>query len=526
LTSDLNWLNRITRDNKGIWGIECPRGVLLSAEKISNSWPSSVEIGFFNIFSECGVLFFNADSGGVAEKDFSKIVKKVLDTAVENFRQSVCIVIGEFHNAGVFEQCSLIKTARSLQESNSSLSLQFVFIGKWNYFNFRFQYREINGHTSSPPAESKNILHVPPWNNKNLLSLLQTRQLVANPSEFDLVACEFVVEQTAGDEFLIRCVVEDLKSHDGEWTKNIEQVLSELISSNRVIQEITERVRALGPTERSELIKLLRVHRLVRPYDSIKSEQLWLEGLAQRSKLEGGKCCIQIAGPLINTIVRRILAGEESEAYFSPGQICFEREAISTAAYRRISQIENLLRNLIISLWYADLGDKWEENLKATKTSSYNREDESTYVKLILDQLRSELVASGVGIDINKSSLLTEDINPIAQRQVSIFESARNWQKRQLENHGVELADNNTMHFLTTEALCAVFCNKKNGLHGVNKPFNKDFLINTLTEYTAIRSAVAHNQPIKLNTITRLDSLQRKFDDIITVFADNNISTN
>jgi len=129
--------------------------------------------------------------------------------------------------------------------------------------------------------------------------------------------------------------------------------------------------------------------------------------------------------------------------------------------------------------------------------------------------IRSEL---GITSECSKVEPTTQVGSGRAQK--TIFDSAENWQNRQRENHAFELSHDNLMHFLTTGELVGVLESKKSGLHGTGKPFTKKNLMAALDEYIAIRSAVAHNQPIKLSTISRLDGLQRKFIDWLTVYAD------
>jgi hypothetical protein len=524
MTPNLDWLKRLSRNNKGIWGIEYPLGTFPQVECITKSLPPSCEIKVLYVSKDDEGINFSASSQGPLKLCFSEIVELVSVEASENRRLSMCIIVENFHNASVIEQCNLIKTARSIQESKTSLSCQFIFLGSWGYYSFRSAYREIYGHTSSPPAESKNILRVPSWSTNDVLELLSKQGLTttAVPSEIDIVASDFLIEQTGGDEFLIRKAIEHLKEQEGKWPNDIEQVLDELVLAPDVIDQITLRIEALEGRPKSELIKLLHFQRLIREYESIDCEQLWLAGLVQCQKLEGGKQFIQIAGPLINTIVRRVLESEKSISLAPPNYLCFEREAISTAAYRRVAQIENMLRNLIVSRGYIEHAENWSVKLAAIKTPARGREDHEEIIKLVTNLVKSELLSIGIGKKNSETETEPASVTgPAARtRQTNVLESARDWQKRQREHHGVELADDNLMHFLTTESLESVLLNKNNGFFGDGNPFKKEYLVTALEEYRAIRSAIAHNQPIKLITISRLDDLQRRFTDWLTVCAD------
>ncbi len=518
MSKNLNWLKRLNNDQKGIWGIEYPIGTNFNAECIFNSFRSNCETEIFYAVKIDEVLKFRDSLDQLVEPNISEIFKNISEKEKYN-NHSIRIVITDFHNANIKQQCNLIKIARSIQESSES-SCQFIFCGHWSYYAFSREYKNIHGHTSSPPAQSKDILHHPPLCRNDVIHLLDKERIIGNfPSELDLIASDFFIEQTAGDEFLIYEGIKFLKNYEGKWTENIEQVLNELVSAQDVIQEINKRINTLEESEKLELLKLIRFHYLVRDYESAVSEKLWLAGLTQRQKLpgQGGKYFIYIASPLINTLVRHILGNEKPEYVAPPNYLCFERKAISTAAYQRISRIENMLRNLIVSDYYIKSGNELYENLKSVKVSSYIPEEQEDLIKLVLFHIRSEL---NINLDRDKTEKINDTTSSVRALKIDLFESAKDWQNRQRATHAIELAQDNIMHFLTTESLTKVLNNKQNGFYGEGKPFRKEFLATAMKEYTSIRSAVAHNQPIKLSTISRLDDLERKFIDWITVFAD------
>lgn len=522
MTPNLDWLNRLHRDNKGIWGIEYPLDTSPDVECLAKSLSPNCEFKVLYVVNDVERIKFRDSSEGLLEASFFEIVETVSNQAQENDRQSICIIVEDFHNANTSDQCNLVKKARSIQESKTDLSCRFIFLGCWSYFSMRAAYRDIHGHASSPAAELKNILRFPSWSSSDVLELLDKERFMnmANPSEIDFVASHFLVEQTSGDEFLIRKAIEHLKDLGGKWPNDIEQILDELVVAPDVIERITARINSLSSNSKSELIKLLRFHKLVRDHESIDCEYLWLAGLVQCQKLEGGKQFIQIAGPLINTVIRSILVNEESISLPPSNYLCFEREAISTAAWRRVSQIENMLRNLIVSEGYVEKSEDWTIKLKAIKTSSRGREEHEELIKLILKNVKLELLSIGLEAKNSENESTSLPSSPDRKSQTSVLESAQDWQKRQSDHHGVELINDNLMHFLTTENLESVLLHKKNDFCGKDKLFKHEYLVTALEEYRAIRSAIAHNQPIKLNTISRLDNLQRKFADWLTVFAD------
>ena len=518
MTHNLEWLSKLNRASKGIWGIEYPHGASLDPNCILKASPKNCEGEVVHIVNANGNIQFGDNGQGIFESDFQIIVERVLAAAAENHRTSVTIVIMDFHNANVDEQCAIMKKARSIHETPRSLSLKFVFCGRWSYYAFCAAWKtnpKYNSH--SPPIDSKDTLHVPPLVPDDVLKLLGEQRLVElYPSDIDLVAADFLVEQTGGDEFLISQAGEYLEDQRGSLTSDIEQVLNQLVPNQIVSDEITERINSLEPQSKSELIKLLRVQRLVRKFDSIESEQLWLAGLVQYKDLGGGKQCIQISSPLINKVIRGILESKKTGCIVPPDFLCFESEVISKAAYPKIAQIENTLRNLIVSEWYTEMGDKWSEKLRKIKDKPRELEQKEE----LRETIRSEIKAMGLVSESTEVKPTTSDGSFMRPPKPTILENALKLQKNKRDTHAFELSDDSLMHFLTTDNLANVLEHKEYGLCGKDKPFNRELLMAALDEFIEIRSAVAHNQPLKLSTISRLNDLHRKFVDWLTVFAD------
>lgn len=516
------WLKRLNSSRSGLWSIVCPTGSSFQAESLVASSPRDVEAVFLSITRDADSLTLRHETRAVRTSEIKQLLASCERDATEAGRCSIRVLIGNFHEAPTDVQCALIKSARGIQETATQVSWQFVFCGRWSYYAFRAAYLEIHGHTSSPPAHSKDVLQPPVLTADDVLALLSDRRLMAAyPSEIERIAAEYLIEQTAGDEFLIGEAIHHLEQIGHTWTAHIEQVVVELAQSSVIIDAVSARLHSLDVNARSELDKLLRVQRLIRNIDSIEAEQLWLAGLARRRDLGSGKQCVHLAGPLTNIILRRILHIQSPGSVALPEDLCFEREAIAAAAYRKISQIEIMLRNLVVAFWYAEAGDKWTERLVGIKTLSRDQEEAEDVPKLTAELVWSKLVAIGLAPqELPKDE--TQHPHPRKERRKeSILESASDWQNRQRNHHAVELSCYNLMQFLTTEALMSILVNKRDGLHGHGKPFSrKEYLVTALEEYIAIRSAVAHNQSMKLSTILRLDDLHRRFVEWLTVYAD------
>jgi len=516
MTHNIDWFAKLRRDSKGIWGVSSQRSSSRGGPCISSYTPENCETEEVHIVSNDGVSEFKTSDQMSVEMDLLQVADKIAKYAHEFDRSSVRIIVHDFHNANEKDQCSLIKTARSIQETASRLTYQFIFCGAWSYYNFCEHYYEINDKTTSPAAEYKNMVFVPPMSNVDLCQLLISKRIISRATELDKIACDLLIEQTAGNDYLISKAIEYLEDKTGLWVNNIEQVINELIVAPEVIQYFRDGINTLDLKAKDELSKLLHVHRLVRPSESIITEQLWLAGIVRINNLEGNFQLIQISGALINHVIRNIALSVGLNDCAPPKDLCLEGHIISSAAYRKVAEIENILRCLVVSDWYGKLGEKWVDNLEMTKTPPHQSENEEL-INLVLKCMREEFPK------LHESDDLTNDKTiPPKKRKNSqtILVSAKDWQKRQNEHHGVVLAKNNLMHFLTTESLELVLRTKKVGLVGPDKIFTKDYFTTTMEEYRSIRSAVAHNQPLMLVTISRLDDLLRKITEWLTVFVD------
>lgn len=521
MNNSFDWLARLNRDRKGIWGVLNQHDSVRGGSCVSLTTPSDFEKKDIDIFIDDDKTLFKDEENVFYELDLTKLAKNISNSATDMGRSCVRIVVNSFHIANEVEQSTLIKTARSIQEENSDISFQFIFCGNWSYFSFCDYYFNIHGKTSSPAAEYKNILYVPAKNSNDVLEMLMSSNIVAQPTEIDEIACGLIIEKTYGNDFLVSKVLEYLRDESGSWINNIEAVLENLIVAPDVIESIKRKVKSLDSDSKNELQKLLRVHRIVRNNDSIAIEKLWLSGLIKRTNFKNNKQLIQISGSLVNSILRNISTDVGLEHCANADDLCLDGTAISSFAYNKVAEIENLLRCLIVSEWYIDMRDSWPENLNKIKTPSFENQEQEELINLVLGCMKLEFPILNQYTESTTESSEAPDKPRVKRKHEGLFESAKNWQKRQEEHHGVDLAKNNFMHFLTTENLDKVLVDKKVGLARDGAIFNKINLQSTLEEYKAIRSAIAHNHPITLTTINRLDVIMDKITGWITTYVDN-----
>lgn len=222
---------------------------------------------------------------------------------------------------------------------------------------------------------------------------------------------------------------------------------------------------------------------------------------------------LEIASPVIEAVIRKYEPSCKSDRTASSDEVCFRRNSIATAAYGRVADIENLLRNVIVEEFRSQNGRDWMVKLAETKTRGNYQED---LEEIIQSLLRKNYSLEPIVAEPTKSEI---EINR-KHRDVTILDSAKEWQLRQRNNHAVSLHNDNLMHFLTTESLIGVLEGKRNKFYGEDGIFNRENLLNALGEYASIRSAVAHNQPIKLSMILKLDDLLARFVKWLTTHAD------
>ena len=522
MISSFDWLDRLNRDSKGIWGVSTQLNSKRGGQCVSDSSPADCEVEDINIVNIDGVNKLQSSKQNATDMNLKPLAENALSLANEFERSFVRIVIHNFHIANEEEQCSLIKESRAIQEASIKTSFQFVFCGQWSYFSFCKSYSKIYGKTSSPAAEYKNILSVPRISLKDVKLLLLQKNLISSQvTEIESIACEFLIECTSGNEFITDKAIEYINDSDGTLVENVEQVIDELMVSPDVMKYVNDGVNILDQDSKTELSKLLQVHRLIRNKDSSITERLWVAGLVEYTNLTGNKHQVKIAGPIINTILRKIATSVGLRTCAPAKDLCLESNVISALVYRKVAEIENLFRCLIVSVWYEELGENWHDNLERVKTPAHSKSENEELVNLVLRCMKEEFPQ--LNSDPNNDDLLDKPKSSSRNkpRHEGILDSAKNWQSRQNDHHSVELGKNNLMHFLTTEALKSVLMSKHSGMAGEGKIFtDKEFLHSTLNEYLVMRSAVAHNQPIMLATISRLDVSLRKITDWISVFID------
>ncbi|MGV8898660.1 MAG: hypothetical protein ACOH2B_05350 [Burkholderiaceae bacterium] len=514
-------ISRIKKSGKGLWGFECPEGARFDPEVFLGDHNSSCTIETLSIRNGSVGRYFESCGKPIgAELELEDFATNGKTKARQQGFEKVRIVITDFHTASEEEQYQILCEARRIQEQERSISFQFIVCGRWSHYLVKAHHDQ-HGSSLSPPTDSKNASQVPYANEENILTELCHRGIVGTvPTDLDKIGCAFLLEQTGGDWFLVRQAIDRVNS--SPWTDSIEQHINELESSPDVFEEVSRRLRIVSDDSQAELKLLLRTHRLLRPIGRMESEELWLVGLARKTRRSGGEMVLEIASPVIDAVTRQILSKNECGLARS-NEICYRRTSIAIEAYRRVADLENLLRNIIVAEWRFQHEDKWKEKLAGNKTPARGHENEQEIA--IIEALRLPLLQAGydlVRLEQSQEKSNNESTEkPQKRKTETLLSAANNWQSRQQNNHSIRLQNDNTMHFLTTESLVGILEDKKNHFHGIEgQMFKKQELHSALEEYTAIRAAVAHNQPLKLSMIAKLDNLLERFLKWLTVYAD------
>lgn len=520
-------IEKISKSGKGLWGIECPEGTKFDPNVIRDFNDTGYVLEFLRVAKGKIDCHFISDEGPVDTcNTLEFFARRGKEAATQDGCSKVQIIITDIHVVTAEEQYKILSDARRIQEEERDFRFQFIVCGRWSHYLIK-EYHDQNCSALSPPTESKNAIQLSYASEENILDELNSRGVLGTaPNFLDRVGCTFLIEQTGGDWFLIQQVIERIDT--SPWTDSIEQHIKELESSPEVCDEVARRIAIICDSSKTELDQLLKTHRLLRPMGKKASEELWLAGLARKIRRTGGGVVLEIASPVVDAVVRKIL-GSSNKKIARASEICYKRNSVAVEAYRRVAEIENLLRNIIVSEWRCQCEDKWVDKLAGNKTPAreYKEDDEVEIVRLFREPLRQ------VGFELTRIKKIDGDSKDTSSESVpkrkmdTLLDAANDWQRRQQKNHAIRLQNDNVMHFLTTESLKGILVDKKNGFYGDGRDkrmFKKEELYSALDEYVAIRAAVAHNQPLKLSMITKLDDLTERFLNWLTVYADQSDS--
>ncbi|MCG9736456.1 hypothetical protein L1D51_21100, partial [Pseudoalteromonas shioyasakiensis] len=476
---DNQWLQKVNADNKGIWGVLTQRFSTRGADCLYKVTQRDFhkEILDISIDHDTNELIIKFEEKCFNYSTYDDLIYDIKSVADEFKKNKIRLIFRDFHIANDEQRYNLLKKSRALHESCSGVSLQFIFCGEWSYFEYKNYFENSDKRTISPSAEYKNIVEVPQVECPEIEKLLFDQRLISsNPSYAEKVLIEYLRESTDGNEFLLGQVIEALTLEDGNIVENAERVISELSSSNKVIEYVTNVTNQLSDEERLEINKLLFAHKLIRPGDCRHSEKLWIFGLVKKEKVGSNKQLISISNKIFDKALRNINTIIDKKVCMPPENVCFNLNVIAREVFKKVAAIENLLRNIAVSVWYEEFGENWKKQLNRAKTPFKQNTETIELISLVLQCVRDEFPH----LDNNDKSELSNSKEPHTIQRSSnttVLESANDWMTRVRQDSNIELSEANIMHFLTSESLKSVYTNKNSHLHGDKKLFkNKNEL--------------------------------------------------
>ena len=424
-------------------------------------------------------------------------------------------IFTQYGNLSIEAQCSVLRDTRAAREQNADFTVQTIISGVWNFFRVQEHWKKHHDELS-PAPDRKHVFFQSRPDCEDILSRLITAKLVSDPpSNFDKVCAEMLTEVTGGDGFILDYITSSLKAQHLHL-EAVESTLAQTVESGELIVLLKRRTAKLG-VEAWELLLSILNHQFVSRLDhDVDAEDLRLAGLIM-ARFAGIQKRLAVSSPIIERILR------DKWAYIGAGQPPVYRGndlaraglARNAAAYRLVAHIENTLRNLIV-LSLSNQED-WTERLDRVHVDAPGN---FTISNELLGILRQVLESSGYRGDAFEAAFQAafagmEGDAPEVQAQkknpkVSVVESARNWRSRVKSSTILELAGDSLVYFLTTANLSTILLNEKQKIYP--EAFQRIFpdrheLLNMIEQYRVIRDAVAHNQPISLATVKRLENI-------------------
>jgi len=438
--------------------------------------------------------------------------------AKEDGQTMIRCVITNFDKLSVDGQCLVFRKTRAVREAARNFTLQTVVCGSWNFFRMQDYWKK---HLSSlsPVPDRKQVFFDGTRGREAVLEMLREAGCVSYPpSHLEEVCAEALLEVTGGDLFLLSYIVGLIRTQR-QRLEDFETVIGHVREAGEVSDEIFNRAKRMGPGAWAILSTVVRQQVVTRPERDIDAEELRLGGFIAVRPF-GGSRVLVLASPLIESILRdrwNHLAPDMPPVY-QGGDLACPILALNTAAHRIIAQVENMLRNLVIVVLSKPGVSDWSDEMRKIKTGAYVPSDEpnenTTMLKRILAAVSPhepvQLPPQEPNVDIQQSEAKALDVAIVPRRpKISIIESAEDWRQRQLDCTALHLSNPSLIYFLTTEDLVKSFLNKSLYNDAWKRFFPKrDELETFLEHYVVIRSATAHNQPITLTTLKRLEMLR------------------
>lgn len=463
-------------------------------------------------------------------------------------------VFSSFDNLSVDEQCTVLRVTRGVREEQNELRMQTVVTGAWNLFRVQEHWR-IHYHEISPVPDRKHVFFDGPRTVDDIRAKLRAAELISNPpSDHETTCADMLLEVTGGDAFLLDYIVDSLVAQQYRLDR-LESAIAQTIESAEVVDEFARRCTRLNSTSWRLLTAIANQQFVSVRYNDSDAEDLRLQGLVNTRVVGGLNICLSLRSVIVDALLRAkwpIWASDQPSIYDGK-DLARPNVALNTAAYRLISQIETALRNLLVLSLSSD--SHWTVRIDQVKALARDSDGIGNELLGLVREIQNAL-APYVGD--TEANALAKPIQPEATevstkaentllpglddvevdesakqtiaettrhpstdktlkkpKQSTVLEKAENWRSRNHANTALDLAGDSLIYFITSEGLVSILANEKQGIYpvAVERFFpNKAELSTFLEHYIAIRAAVAHNQPITLGTLRRLENMREDLE--------------
>lgn len=521
-------LNALSSNQSGHWGIVSDVGVepLIYSDERFHELQGDRLIACIKF--QCGTGDVLLEDAKILQCDFSTIRERlnrlVLEATNNDGRRVARFVVTGFGTLSVNAQCAILRASRAVREMSSALTIQTLVIGAWNFFNLQEHWKK-NYDDVSPAPDRKHVFFESGLAREAVWErLLKAGCVSHSPTLFEDVCVDALSEVAGGDCFLIDYTIEMLRAQRLR-VEDFESVLSHVVEAGEVEDALILRTVRLGSRAWDILERIIRQQFVIRPERDLDVEDLRLAGLIA-VKPTGTNRSLAVASTLIERILREKWrrVAPSRPAVYRGADLARPIVALNTAAYCIVSQIENTLRNLVV-LALSQPGEiDWTQRLNGVKTLANEGGEVPTELLGLARQIFKSLqpfaeIQPSESVVVEADSKLNSVSVEKRPKQVTLIDAARNWRERQRSSTALALTHESLIYFFTTEGLASVLVNEKQQIYSTAvKSFfpNKHELTVLLEQYVAIRAAVAHNQPIGLVTLKRLETLRDDFEKRIS----------
>lgn len=468
---------------------------------------------------DCEEFCLRSEEGIEASmNDSVEHLRKEIGAAMDGARQSrgrrVCYLLTRFHCIPVTVQRDILNMTRGLRESSTDVHLQTIVCGSWNRYSLHKAWQ--GQSTNSPCPDQKSIRSIDSIDLGVISEFLQDEGWISEKrGEIEDLIVEAFAEFTGGDQFVMTEVLAAIKMADLRL-RDFYEVLDEVSQSDAMIQEIRNRVANLSREAVRLLRRVLEVHVLSVNIRDTHVEDLRLFGVLFLKRSPAGVFAT-IASPVLDATLRngQTVIDSSLVGVYCGDDVMRPSKAINSHAYGLVLEIETLLRNWIVSALSENTEGGWRDEVGGVKVPGCNAEVIAEEIKMLGDELFTALHP-----DLDLARILRDELagndgeheqwrQPGKKTMVAVIESAKEWKQRWQARPSVRLSESGLPSFLTTGALMNIYMAKGKIAELVGSTFGtREQAKVFFSKFSALRTAVAHNQSLELSCVEDLIGLR------------------